>query len=109
MVNVKIETKGRTARIYIDGQEVHGVIRYAISHEVCGRPVLDLTIACNLDISGDDWKVPVPEPWRHIGNNANEYAIPKDDTASTVSLAQAIMRGVKAAMKQDGGKPKCTT
>lgn len=76
MVNVKIETKGSTARIYINGQEIRGVTGYTVSHDVCGIPVLDLKIKCNLDIAGDDWMVPVPEPWRHIGNNVNEYVIP---------------------------------
>lgn len=64
LADVRIETSGSTARIYLNGREVTGVIGYEIKHNTQETPVpiLHLQVQCNLDIRTG--MVPIlPDPW----------------------------------------------
>ena len=62
-VKIKGDTDGR-AKIYIDGQLVHGVIGYKIEHNSSDKrvPLLTLEVQCSLEM--ESGAIPLlPEPW----------------------------------------------
>lgn len=65
MANIKIESNGALAHIYIDGEEVSDVRRYSIKHSGGELPVFTLDVmASEITLDGDGFVPALPEAFR---------------------------------------------
>ncbi len=64
IANVRIVSEGATAKVYLDGKKVNGLIGYEIVHDrtKAQTPIIRLNIQSQLDI--ETGMLPeLPEPW----------------------------------------------
>lgn len=67
MASVKIVVDRIMAHIFIDGQEVHGVTGYSLSHSAGHRPILNLEIiASEMLVDADECAVEIKNKFKQF-------------------------------------------
>lgn len=65
MASIKIETKGATAEVYVDGKKVPGVRRYTIEHDAGDIPIVQLDlVGTDLTVDGNQVIPALPDVFK---------------------------------------------